>query len=224
MVEAAKDCEMVIFLDKTARPLVTLFDDLWSLVYPGSEKPQIKFLNIGNEKIQPIENYYSETLHHSVEDRNVLIDSIKSKKDLEQYYGEENVVQLLDVLRKGNGGRRLIIDETSYTGKTQRLAERITKAVDPNSSYSYFNLLDSDEDKKPFVEGRAAFMPWHELRTLVSDKNWVSLDERNKLFHATVEKAPTWRKEGLQVRQELKMLAQEAVKEYASSHHHSATS
>jgi hypothetical protein len=42
--------DVMVFLDKSARPAYWFFDALWNEFYPGESHPKIKFINIGTEK------------------------------------------------------------------------------------------------------------------------------------------------------------------------------
>lgn len=42
--------DVLIFLDKSARPAAWFFSALWNEMYPDEPKPEIKFVNLGQEK------------------------------------------------------------------------------------------------------------------------------------------------------------------------------
>lgn len=213
MVEAAKDCEMVIFLDKTARPLSTLFRDLWPVIYPEKPMPALRFVNIGREKRRALEDF-AERLPHLETD---LLKLFNSKGDLEEIYGTENIAELEKVISSQRSGKRLIVDEIEGSGLTAMLAKKILQMIDPNSHYSSFALLESDKDIKSFTLGEdPPVVPWDNYYSLVSEPLPRSF--------VTVPGDEYFRETGLQARTELKMLAQEAAKEYASNNRRSATS
>lgn len=183
MVRQAEDAGMVIFLDKTARPLGDLFRAVFPIVYPDRKLPKIRFTNIGGEKSGPI---YGKAWHEHALEREANPDaplkpppkfedsilSIETKVDLEELYGDYNIEQLVKVLGQTKSPeKRLIVDEVDYLGHTKVLAEKILGIIDPINTYSSFTLLESDEDKEKFkYTGRDAFkrkglvrasVPWH---------------------------------------------------------------
>lgn len=212
MVEAANGCETVIFLDKTARPLSTLFCDLWSTIYPEKSMPVVRFANIGREKRQVLEDFNQrrDLFKHD------LLKLFNSKSDLERIYGEGNIAELEAIIASGKAGKRLIVDEIEGSGLTMMIAKKILQTIDPQGGYSSFIFLESDKDIESFTLGEdPPIVPWDTYYALVSEPLPRSF--------VAVSGEEYFRETGLQARTELRMLAQEAAKDYVSKNHHSET-
>lgn len=171
MVEAAQDAGTVVFLDKTARPLGDLFRSVFPIVYPDKRVPNIRFVNLGTEKTLPVVGPAMREMERQMEadpsKRTPPLPSfrdglpfLKTQEDLERTYGTNNVAQLSKILKPSDKPeRRLIVDETDYSGDTKALAERVFGIVDPTDEYSFFSLIESDEDKKVFEYKGRDFFP-----------------------------------------------------------------
>ncbi len=121
MVRAAEDAGTVIFLDKTARPLGYLFRLVFPTVYPDKKIPEVKFINLGTEKMTPVIGigWHEATQQAEVSGQRGklpgfmdILPRIQTKADLEAIYGQENIEALARILR-GNKSpeKRLIVDE-----------------------------------------------------------------------------------------------------------------
>lgn len=216
MVEAAKDCEMVVFLDKKARPLSTLFTNLFPVVNPDQPTPQIRFLNIGEEKRQVLEDYCEKTQGGVPADYpDGLLDLVRDRQDLAQIFGEQNVNDLALAIGEESVGKVLVVDELKGFGFTHSFADRVIQTINKTLGTENFVFFDSEKDKAVFSQNWG--LPWSSDTTLVRD-------ESRESFISKVDYRSWTKEEGLAVRRDFKMLAQEAAKEYVTSHRHPATS
>lgn len=223
MVRDSIDADMVVFLDKSARPLAHLYRKLFPVVFPDRLMPKIKFLNIGTEKMGPL---YSVAWDRVNEGQNMrkglpkvdsVIPTIHTQDDLASLYGKANVDLLEKILEVGDEPqKRLIIEDVENTGRTIKLAETVIAVVDPKSYYAHFTFLDSPEDKLAFKipdsfgrTNRAA-LPWHGdtgfVEEIDPEYNDFNIDSS---FVTRRADSNTGRNYSLEVRRELEILVDE---------------
>ncbi len=186
LVEKSADIDAVFFLDLSARPIAHLFRRVFPIFSPDKRRPEIRYLNIGNEKTS-----IPKELGRDPFDRETYI----------ARFGRENIEELERQLRAPEGQRRMIVDDIYSRGNTLQLTKELLHVLDPGNSYQVF-LFDSDRDY--------AIMPWSSYETLVADKNSHRQDPS---FLAKPEQDPKRRNEGLQLRAELEKLAGEIAVE-----------
>lgn len=207
---------MVIFLDKTARPLHQLLRECYPIIYPKEPLPKIKFVNIGTEKGWSIRNHLRKVLGERYSGD--LVDNlgeIKDRNDLSRIFNHTNVDYLVKLFKSSKAGeQRLIVDDLTDSGTTKAIAIRILSCVDPQSRYDFFEFLKSDKDREPFRKGAIApFFPWHSTYTLVHDQTADGLLDENS-FKVQPER-DAWRVERSRlVRDELHKLCGELKSEY----------
>lgn len=236
MINDSIEADMVIFLDKSARPLSYLYRKLFPVIKPDKPMPKIKFLNIGSEKVTHLQSYAPDEPPRKTETGsrlgvwtapqvNPVLDDIHTIEDLNYFFGEENVDQLIRVLEvEDKPKKRLIIDDVEVSGETKAVAEKIIAAADrKNGSYAFFTFLKTPEDKEAFkvpdsmgVTNSAA-LPWHGDDGLVEDiaKDDYYLFEVDPYFITRRTSNSSGRDYSLQVRKELGMLVDE-IKEKAA--------
>lgn len=157
MVDSAKDHDTILFLDKSARPLSTAFLTEWRIQHPDEEPPNIRFLNIGIEKI-PVIVKWAEKHIPKKDGEKYIIESIISEETLSDVFGSENVNTLKHVIADAKD--LMIVDDLSHSGRSMRLAEAVVKSIKPNVEIDPFFLLNTDDDKKTFTEKTLPFLPW----------------------------------------------------------------
>ena len=207
---------MVIFLDKTARPLYQLLRVSYPIIYPKESLPTIRFANIGTEKGWSIRSHLKKVLGESYGgDLVENLEEIRDINDLLCIFNRENVDYLVKTFKPSKAGeKRLIVDDLIDSGATKAIAIRILSCVDPQSRYKFFEFLKSDKDRKPFCSGTIApFFPWHSTYTLVHDQTVDGLLDENS-FKVQPER-DTWRVERSRlVRDELRQLCEELKSEH----------
>lgn len=201
-----KDIDMMIFLDKTARPLHQFMITLWPEIFPGQKHPAVKFVNLGTEKTELLRKFHYEILHVTPKVYSPSL-NLHDQKELPAIYGLESINRLKAVLHSPTPQRRLVVDEISVSGRTIDLANTIFTLIDPKHSYKYFIFIDSF-CRLPFGGNswQAAFVPWHSESTLVY--NYPMIDNS---FESLPEKRQAHIDSGLQVRRELRQIAKDAL-------------
>lgn len=187
MVRAAENKDTVYFLDQKARPLAYLFYKLWPLIYPEKRMPQIRFLNIGSEKIDLLIRQFKKNT--TLPTFNPFpIEILNSFEDLVEIYGVTYVNELLSLLRSSkNDENRLIVDDVASTSRTKLLSLKIMSIINSrvktNHNYEFYEFIgNKDEDQKDRLlltqdEGikkigrTKPYLPWDNNATLVSDNN-----------------------------------------------------
>lgn len=168
--------ENIVFLDKSARPLFTLFHDLWSKKYKDENFPQTNFVNIGREITEGLEAKYN---HESWED--VARDKDEHKKEEYRRWveslSEETVMEFIGEKEKERvreeyhfladapkGSKVAIIQEIDVSGSSTALAQKILKNIFPDLIFEPLVLKTAD-DKSDFFRREGGFMdyfspPW----------------------------------------------------------------
>jgi len=238
MVNDSVEADMVIFLDRSARPLAHLYRKLFPVIQPNKPMPTIKFLNIGSEKITHLQSYSSEEeLGNGIEgdkrsskwtapQLEPVLSDINTRDDLNYFFGQENVDQLIKVLEVDDKPKkRLIIDEVEVSGRTRAIAEKVITAADRQNGYhAFFTFLEEPEDREKFkvpdslrVTNNAA-LPWHGDDGLVedmADDDDYYLSEADPYFLTRRASDNSGRDYSLRVRKELEMLVNEIKDEAA---------
>jgi hypothetical protein len=206
LVNAAENKDMVIFLDKSARPLSHLFRHVYPTVFPDKRLPKIRYVNMGTEKGMNL--------------RLDQIPEITSVENLKTIFGNENIEELQKTLESGEiPEKRLVIDDVEVSGDTRKRAEHIFKIIN-NSEYNFFFFLDSPEDKKLFPYDPDPFddtvpivhaLPWYGNASIIRDRKFQDRRKmlENKSFRVAINEDPEARKYELNLRRELDMLAEE---------------
>ena len=153
---SGEEIRNIIFLDKSARPLATLFRDLWykKFVHDDLPIPHIYFMHIGRETGELFKKNVSEYFSPA-------------------YLGDERYQEMLSGIPNGvfttedevkklrktyphltqadkNNEKIMIIDDYTHTGESISLAKKLTRAIFPNVQVSDF--LISKGDDRLFVE------------------------------------------------------------------------
>lgn len=116
---------VVVFLDKSARPLSTLFREMWKMKRPDERVPQILFMNIGQEKNGNDEN--------------------DGKNSVPEIMAEE--VNRFTALHKlPEGSTVTVVDELIDWGGTKRSTEKILKQFFPNTVCDFYYLAQVVSD------------------------------------------------------------------------------
>ena len=164
LISMVPDVSVLIFLDKSARPLSSLLRARMK-ANQSTGMPPVRFLNIGSEKLEVLFNYAKQIgLNVPLNDPDRLVALIRDIETLREIYGDENVEMLQRILHHDGdrNKKRLVVEDTTDSGSTLKLTKRLFEIVDPSNSYEYFIFLESDSDKLPFRISRnsAAFFPW----------------------------------------------------------------
>lgn len=141
-----QDTDTAIFLDKSARPVAWMVDELWDILAPHDEdgkslmqRPTFKFLNIDREQWGAVIGR-SEDKEGGVDLSRMPIDRLKELKELFApvigHSNEDDKSLLSDK-------RVLVIDEVRVSGDTGLMAEKILLKAFP----------DAEEIKKAYWMG-----------------------------------------------------------------------
>jgi len=144
-----------------------------------------------------------------------LLRLLETKGDLVNIFGEDNVDNLESIVTMIGHGQRLIVDEMKASGFTVGLTDRILRILDGRSFNRYFIFFENNEDQNPFFEEEES--PCGSHTTLVQDQS-------KKSFVSAVDRREELRQQGSVVRRDFKILAQEAIKDYAPNNRHPTTS
>lgn len=202
LVEETDDVDVLFFLDRSARPLAHLYRRFLQVIAPERQRPEIRFLNIGEEKHGENKTFYDKGVGH-----------LRTKDSLVDMYGEANIEELEHLFQVAKGEKRMIVDDVRSTGSTLQVARAAINALDPGHKYSYFFTYGEGATRIPDI---LAKMPWSGTETLVKDRSASeesSYWAKDPGFLTTRNDDPKQREQGLQVRRELEKLAGEFAAE-----------
>jgi hypothetical protein len=177
--------ENIIFLDKSARPLFTLFHDFWSKKYKDEIFPQTNFINIGRKITERLETKYN---HESWEDITKDKDEHKKKEYMRwveslsgetvmEFIGEKEKERVREeyhfLANAPKGSKVAIIQEIDVSGSSTIIAQKILNNIFPDLIFEPLVLKTAD-DKSDLFRRKGGFMdyfspPW---RTQEDDDNY----------------------------------------------------
>jgi len=220
LIAQSRNYDRFIFLDKSARPFSLILysvdhtDQSGDSSVPENIADKVGFTNIGKEKYWVLDEY-AKKQNKKLSDPpriNEYLSLLRTKDDLIACFGEDNIKELERSLCVEDSGKKLVIDDCASTARsTIKFTRRITEILDPDSSYDFFIIIDSPEDKKPFSSEGWIIPPWRISTSLVSDrKDSVSKFNDAKSFGITRDDDPRNIQRGVQFRNELKEIIVEA--------------
>lgn len=177
--------DVVIYLDKSARPVSWLVNKFWKdIANDKAVKPMIKFLNIDRNdeswKNLEITGSRDDTdkrydFSRLPKDKILAIRAIYSKKKLSEDTWREEVMDKNDL----DGKRILIVDEVKSSGRTLMIAQNLLKLAFKTSNVSgvYFwdSRFDSIIQNGRVVQQMRSVPVWYDNTTVwgrgVGDKN-----------------------------------------------------
>lgn len=140
----------VVFLDKSARPISTLFIDLWRRLDPQKEIPKTNFVNIGKETSskmgEVLGEEYTERRYRDSENEYVeRVEKLKPSKAKEAI-GEQELEHLRKEYRYLSdapaGANVLLVEEYTNTGESLAWAKKIMQIAFPGLIFKTFSLSE----------------------------------------------------------------------------------
>lgn len=157
----------IVFLDKSARPLSTLYLDLWRRSYPQYEPTEINFVNIGKET--------SAAASHNDDLKDIRDPDFPSSKIdpeslssemVEKFVGADEIKRVRETykhLRDAAPGRPvLIVEEYTNTGLSLAWAKKILKTIFPDLRFETFSVAQQVDSYDKKDEDLALFERWHD--------------------------------------------------------------
>lgn len=203
--------QMIIFMDRGARPFAWMLRAAWNKYAPKHEIPKIRFVNIGREKGEYInfrsmpyrEDYNSEEKYlNEVKDFWAKFDTDESKKYIKKIKKDINPVAKKN--RFDEEGGILLVDDYSVSGFSLELANSFFANHFPNmpkSSYLFLKRQDEPAFKKEGWNG--THLPWN------TDKAYTLLSEEKdtpERLTATPERDKKLREKGLVLKKEIEKI------------------
>lgn len=202
LVEDTQDIDVLFFLDRSARPLAHLYRRFLQVIDPERQRPEIRFLNIGQEKHGERKSFYDRGVNH-----------LRTRDDLVKMYGEDNIAKLEHQFDKPTGERRMIVDDVFATGSSLQVARAAINSLDSDHEYTHFFTYGEGITRFPDI---LAKMPWDGDDTFVKDKSaseGAGYRAKDSGFLTIRNDDPKQRKQGIQLRAELEKLASEFATE-----------
>jgi hypothetical protein len=156
----AKDANMVIFLDKSTRPIAHFFEKIYPTLNPDTQLPEIRFINLGTEKLFPLVKWGQQ---HGVQPP-MVAEKLLTPDSIGEIFGVENIDSLRKLLTTDKPSepesKRIIVDDVMHTGRSMRIALKLASLLDNKNNYQGFFVLETDQEKAPFMRKELPFMPW----------------------------------------------------------------
>lgn len=164
----------LFFLDKSARPLVTVFQDFWKKTHPNMPLPEIGFMQIGSEtKERVVDEDNDDKESEFSEDSPFYYARDETQKIIANYgYEIHNLRSRYSHLQSSTPSQKaMIIDDIAIDGGTMEAARYILKAAFPEFSdrnqilgFVFSSHLDpSDRGKLFSVNGGGWRAPWADV-------------------------------------------------------------
>lgn len=203
----------LVFLDKSARPISTLFRELWNIKHPDQRYPLINFINVGTE------NSHTKGKTAYERDPIKLPGDVTSLAELSEVTG----IPFRDLLDfqaiyarslgddvDGNKERSiLVVDEYSNSGASLGLASKLIEVAFPQAQVQGVALSSGMDDPLFMVDADKGYhdLPW---RTTVTTKLGVTgvvdpdLDQkdRNSLIAMPTLRVPGEVREQIELKNE----------------------
>lgn len=140
-----KDIKNIVFLDKSARPLVTAFQAIWQRKYgtEPQEKPHISFLNIGTESFS---DWGAEEILDHVNTREM-------EPELQRVADEYKYLQ-----EAASESEVVIFEELTDRGHSLAIAKKFLESAFPELRFSTFSLTKTPDT--PFIRNEGYGPPW----------------------------------------------------------------
>jgi len=183
----SNETKNLIFLDKSARPLATLFKDLWIAKNPELEAPSISFINIGKEiSNQNVTKQMDKNKLASYDQKERLRYISKNHgEELEEALGlaqgeldvlRQNYQHLREAEQQGHDGKKskaVIVDEYTYSGDSLTVAKKIIHAAFPNIQLEEYSVSNRNDDLFDYIDTHGEAQhdpPW---RAWANRKPWL---------------------------------------------------
>lgn len=136
------DLDALVFLDKSARPAAWFFEAMWKCIYPEEHHPDIKFVNIGQEKAPNAKNFQEnfEQAEANLRENERLIGKLRNHFRI----GNTDKTYL-------DNKEVLILDEYSHTGETLRVARILFEGAFGNRSYDNIHAQPIFSVEPPWI-------------------------------------------------------------------------
>jgi len=167
-----------VFLDKSARPVSTLFLDLWKKKFPEYPSPDVRFINVGKETAErfknilgndyiklpsPWESNFNEEYHKL----KTVIESISPEKIKTEIMTEQEV----ELLKKIGEGRKelVLVEEYTETGESLLWAKKLLRSVNSDLMVSSKSLATHKDKLFELARGNGGESihtpPWRKIAT-----------------------------------------------------------
>ena len=192
--------DVVVFMDKSARPLWWMLKAAWPHYSSGQVMPKIRFINVGTEK-GIIYDFEPPT------ERDYPIDGQLDRAWLrfnEAHKGNDYFERAKIDLGKGFSGNFLIVDDFVNTGNSISITRNLFKHYFPQAKvtvYSFFRPGDNDVFPNPSTISRGPYLPWYRTRSLMVKEN----SDKSSLT-ASAEDDPQRKSKSLELRAKLEEL------------------
>ena len=220
---ANEDVRLVVFLDRSARPVSWMLRAAWNEFADGNPMPKIKFANIGSEK-KDVVGYVTPPRPYNFNTKKVYEEVArdywgklggseeyieKMKRDVGGLFPQKRDAQWR---YSSQEGEILIVDDSACSGFTLELAAGFFQNHFPQAyvnTYSFLRREDAalfkNNELGPEKLWQGVYLPWN------TDKTLTLLEERedSKKITATPERDPEKRTRGIQLKRELEGLFQD---------------
>ncbi|MDO4871851.1 MAG: hypothetical protein Q4A27_00245 [bacterium] len=220
LADKVSQYDMVIYLDKSARPLDALARKTLKTVFPDRKRPDSRFLNIDRQDIFSeigidLRNgwindgkkselargthFINEFIHLSQGEQDRILAAVRSQfldKSAEIDFSKDNqdvVRQILDAKTVVEGKKVVAVDETSFSGATLSVSGFLLKRALPEAQVDESGIVFWDSDDKVAKDKHGNIT--HGTIPVWYDKDndfGRGIGDRNSFYHnSRFEKSPT---------------------------------
>lgn len=182
----SKAPDYVIYLDKSARPVAWLADEMWDEVAPDEHKPQFKFINIDREQWRDQIGSNASYIDASRIDQNRINElhalfAVKPIKDNGEGEVKPSVINEPTIF---DGKKVMIVDEVRATGDTLDIAKAILRRAFPKTEFSGRHWMIPRSVSQPGGYMATAEVPvWYNSKSVVGR----GVDNRDSINSARSE-------------------------------------
>jgi len=183
-----EDCDTVIYLDKSARPIYMMVREMWDIFAPDKPKPDTKFANV--DAHYWLHDSEARPEIHEVEAMAIpqsVIEELQNAFKNEFYQKDEYGDVLLNDSNQPIGKKVLIVDEISVTGTSLLLAKKMFEAAFPGVVFDTYAWLQSVPVQSGGRRAPTELPVWYHEAD-VNGRFVGDIKEGSQIFSAPLEK------------------------------------
>lgn len=146
--------QRILFIGDESIPLVALFEQEWSQLFPGQETPVINILNLGHEEVATVNNYYRQQTGQTTVNTAKTFSLLDEPENITKIWGTAQIESLQYVWGRHESSKVLVVDISGRDPQTRNLIEKTSRGINPHSATHFFDF---------FTKADARYVtPWEE--------------------------------------------------------------
>lgn len=148
--------DIMVFLDKSARPAYWFFDSLWEEVYPEEEHPEVKFINIGTEKQSNHDQAFERLFDREAYKAGIRANETQVEK-VREHFRVKNSPSDSPRYHLSVDDTIMIVDEYSSTGETLDKAQALFEAAFGSRYFDNIKTASIFSQEPPWISSDPDF-------------------------------------------------------------------